>query len=168
MSDSSQPHGLQPTRLLCPWDSPGKSTGVGCHCLLQFPALAGRFLTTFEKMLGFKTERALEAVPFNFLTSCVHAKLLQWCLTHCEPMDCSPPGSSMLGIHQARIQEILGNTGLPLPSPGDLPDPGIKPVSLMSPALAVGFFTTSAPVKPSDISRTGKNLICSFLKGVTC
>ena len=27
-------HGLQPTRLLCPWDSPGKSTGVGCHCLL--------------------------------------------------------------------------------------------------------------------------------------
>ena len=33
--DSSRPHGLQPTRLLCPWDSPGKSTGVGCHCLLQ-------------------------------------------------------------------------------------------------------------------------------------
>ena len=31
MSDSSQPHGLQPTRLLCPWDFLGKSTGVGCH-----------------------------------------------------------------------------------------------------------------------------------------
>ena len=33
-------HGLQPTRLLCPWDSPGKSTGVGCHAFLQgfFPA----------------------------------------------------------------------------------------------------------------------------------
>ena len=30
-SDSSRPHGLQPTRLLRPWDSPGKSTGVGCH-----------------------------------------------------------------------------------------------------------------------------------------
>ena len=30
-----RPHGLQPTRLLHPWDSPGKSTGVGCHCLLQ-------------------------------------------------------------------------------------------------------------------------------------
>ena len=29
-----RPHGLQPTRLLCPWDFPGKSTGVGCHCLL--------------------------------------------------------------------------------------------------------------------------------------
>ena len=35
-SDSSQPHGLQPTRLLHPWDLPGKSTGVGCHCLLLY------------------------------------------------------------------------------------------------------------------------------------
>ena len=38
--DSSRPHGLQPTRLLCPWDFPGKSIGVGCHFLLQ-----GIFLT---------------------------------------------------------------------------------------------------------------------------
>ena len=35
VSDSSRPHGLQPTRLLYPWDSPGKSTGVGCQCLLH-------------------------------------------------------------------------------------------------------------------------------------
>ena len=34
VSDSVWPHGLQPTRLLCPWDFPGKSTGVGCHRLL--------------------------------------------------------------------------------------------------------------------------------------
>ena len=34
VSDSYRPHGLQPTRLLHPWDFPGKSTGVGCHCLL--------------------------------------------------------------------------------------------------------------------------------------
>ena len=40
VSDSLQPHGVQPVRLLCPWDSPGKSTGVGCHFLLQ-----GIFLT---------------------------------------------------------------------------------------------------------------------------
>ena len=38
--DSLRSHGLQPTRLPCPWNSPGKSTGVGCHCLLQ-----GIFLT---------------------------------------------------------------------------------------------------------------------------
>ena len=35
MSDSYRPHGLQTTRLLCPWDFPGKSTGVGCHCVLH-------------------------------------------------------------------------------------------------------------------------------------
>ena len=37
MSDPQWPHGLQPTRLLHPWDFPGKSTGVGCHCLLRRP-----------------------------------------------------------------------------------------------------------------------------------
>ena len=35
MSNSVRPHRLQPTRLLHPWDFPGKSTGVGCHCLLR-------------------------------------------------------------------------------------------------------------------------------------
>ena len=35
MSNSMRPHGLQLTMLLCPWDSPGKNTGVGCHALLQ-------------------------------------------------------------------------------------------------------------------------------------
>ena len=35
MSDPQRPHGLQPSRLLCPRDFPGKSTGVGCHCLLH-------------------------------------------------------------------------------------------------------------------------------------
>ena len=40
ISDSLQPHGLWPTWLLCPWDSPGKNTRVGCHSLLQ-----GIFLT---------------------------------------------------------------------------------------------------------------------------
>ena len=39
VSDSSRPHGLQPTRLLHPWDFPGKSTGVGCHCILQWKKL---------------------------------------------------------------------------------------------------------------------------------
>ena len=36
MSDSLQPHSWQPTRLPCPWDSPGKNTVVGCHFLLQY------------------------------------------------------------------------------------------------------------------------------------
>ena len=57
MSDSLQPHGLESSRLLCPWDFPGKNTGVGCHFLFQeifmaqgsnpcTPAPAGDFFTT--------------------------------------------------------------------------------------------------------------------------
>ena len=38
-----RPHGLQPTRLFCPWDLPGKSTGVGCHCLLHVTAADSQF-----------------------------------------------------------------------------------------------------------------------------
>ena len=68
---------------------------------------------------------------------CVHAKLLQLCLTFCNPLDCSPPGSSAHGILQARIW-----SGLPCPPPGDLSNQGLNPC-LMSPALADRFFTTS-------------------------
>ena len=53
-------------------------------------------------------------------------------------MDCSLPGSSIYEIFQARILECL-----PLPNPGYLPDPGIEPTLLVSPALAGRFFTTS-------------------------
>ena len=69
----------------------------------------------------------------------MRAKSLQLCLTLCYPMDCSPPGSSVYGLSS---QEYW--SGVPLPPPGDLPDPGIEPVSLTSPTLAGGFSTTSA------------------------
>ena len=77
LSDSSQPHGLQPIRLLCPWDFPGKSTGVGCHCLLQ------------EK------------------TAIVNSEVSQSCLTLCNPMDCSLLGFSVHGIFQAIVLEWI-------------------------------------------------------------
>ena len=54
-----------------------------------------------------------------------------------DPPDCSPPGSSVHGISQARIW-----SGLPLPSPGGLPNPGIEA------ALAAIFFITESPGKP--------------------
>ena len=59
------------------------------------------------------------------------AKLLQSYPTLCDAMDCSLPGSSVHGTSQARIW-----SGLPFPSPGDLPDPGIEPAFLTSPILA--------------------------------
>ena len=70
---------------------------------------------------------------------CMHAKSLQLCPTLCNPMDCRPPGSSVHGILQARILREF-----PYLPPGDLSSPGIKPSSLLSPALAGRFFTTSA------------------------
>ena len=60
----------------------------------------------------------------------------------CNTIHSSLPGSSVHGISQARILEYL-----PFPHPGDLPDPGIKPMSPASPALAGGFFTTKLPGK---------------------
>ena len=62
VSESSRPHGLQPTRLLRPWDFPGKSTGVGCHCLLPNIKLIAlnpkvplppTFLSTFTFVLTY-------------------------------------------------------------------------------------------------------------------
>ena len=67
------------------------------------------------------------------------AKSLQSCPALCDPMDCTPPGSSVREIHQARILQ-WGATS----SSRDLPIPGIEPMSLSSPALTDGFLTTSA------------------------
>ena len=70
------------------------------------------------------------------------AKSLQLCLTLCNPMDQSPPGSSVHGILQARILEWVA---MP-PPPGDLPHPGFEPESLILPALVGGFFNTSSTI----------------------
>ena len=61
----------------------------------------------------------------------------QSCPTLCDTLDCGPPGSSLLAILLARILEWVA-----MPLSGDLPDPRIKPASLVSPASAAKFFTT--------------------------
>ena len=75
MSDSVRPHRWHPTRLPCPWDSPVKNTGVGCHFLLQ--------------CMKVKSE----------------SEVAQSCPTLRDPMDCSLSGSSVHGIFQARLLE---------------------------------------------------------------
>ena len=70
-----RPHRWQPTRLPRPWDSPGKNTGMGCHFLLQ--------------CMKVKSE----------------SEGAQLCPILCDPMDCSPLGSSVHGIFQARVLE---------------------------------------------------------------
>ena len=68
------------------------------------------------------------------------AKSLQSCLTLCDTMDCHVARQAPLSMGFSR-QEYW--TGLPCPSPGVLPNPGLEPMSLASPALAGSFFTTS-------------------------
>ena len=75
MSNSVRPPRRQPTRLPRPWDSPGKNTGVGCHFLLQ--------------CIKVKSESIVA----------------QSCLSLSDPVDCSPPGSFVHGIFQARVLE---------------------------------------------------------------
>ena len=75
---------------------------------------------------------------YQCIILCMPAKSLQSCLTLCNPMNCSPPGSSVHGDSPSK------NTGwIAVPSPGDLPHPGIEPTSLISPALASESFNTS-------------------------
>ena len=74
----------------------------------------------------------------SILISTLRVCLAQLYLTLYDPTDCSPPGSSVHGTFQVRILEWVA-----ISYTGDLPDPGIKPMSLVSPALAHGFFTTS-------------------------
>ena len=163
---------------LCPGDSPGKKTGVGCHFLLQ--------------CMKVKSEN----------------EVTQSCPTLRYPMDCSPPGSPIHGIFQARvlgwgatafstsllygdlngkeIQNTCGGvglvtkscpslvtpktvarqaplsmgfsrqeywSGLPFPSLGNLPEPGIEP---RSPALRTDSLPTELRGKPK------KQLYCNF------
>ena len=75
-------------------------------------------------------------------------------LTPCNPMDCSPPGSSVHGILQVKILEWVA---IPF-FRRDLPDPGIKRVSLASPTLADEFFTTKPPRKPLMLFHLSINL----------
>ena len=75
VTDSVWPHRQQPTRLPCPWDSPGKNTGLGCHFLLQ--------------CMKVKSE----------------SEVAQLCPTPRNPMDYSPPGPSVHGVSQARVLE---------------------------------------------------------------
>ena len=75
-------------------------------------------------------------------------------------MDCSPAGSSVHAILQARIQ-----SGSPWPPPGDLPHPGTEPAPLMSPALVGRFFTTSASWEVLSFSNRSINTRDAWGKG---
>ena len=132
MSNSVRPHRRQPTRLPLPWDPPGKNIGVGCHFLLQCMKVKSESEVTqscptlrdpmdcsppgssIHSLLLFMIIPR-SSLPFMILTLVKSAGQLfctmpltlcaQFCLTLCNAMDCSPPGSSVPGIFLARILE---------------------------------------------------------------
>ena len=85
------------------------------------------------------------------------AKLLQLCPTLCQPKDVACQAPLSMGFSRQEYGSILGH-GLPCPPPGDLLHTGIKPASPASPALAGGFFTTSATWE-AHVSGTSANLV---------
>ena len=124
VSDSLWFHVLYPARLLCLWNFLSKNIGTSFHFLSKAssqprdwthifpsPALAGMFFTSWATNL--------------YLKGCVCVcSVAKSCLTHCYPMNCSPPGSS---VHEIFSQEYW--SGLQFPTPEDLLEPGIETVS---------------------------------------
>ena len=96
------------------------------------------FLLQLWKLIGF--------VSFFRTKLCFKVLVTKLCLTLCDPMDCSPPRSSVHGILQARILQWLA-----IPSPGDLPDPGIKPGSPSCIAIPGGSVVKNTPANAEDV-----------------
>ena len=118
-------------------------TSVSCHHSHHFEWHYSMWVEIFIVLYMLSNSgllpRHFEIGNSGSYTLCWFGMLTKSCPTLCSPMDCSLPGSSAHGIFQARIL-----SGVPFPTPGDLPNPEIEPASLLSPALASGFFTTSA------------------------
>ena len=136
---------------------------MGCHFLLQgiFPAQGSNpgLLHCRQTLYGLSHQGSPLAGEGNGGTDwessiviCTLGICAQWCPTLCGLMDCCFPGSSVHGISQERLLEQL-----PCPTPGDLPDPGIQHMSLLSPTSAGRFFTTELPEKPIQrVQEVGK------------
>ena len=133
MSDSLRSHGLQPPRLLRPWDFPGKSTGMGSHFLLQ------------GNLPDSGIEPGSPALQADALPSKPPGKP-QWSLSHIQFFatlcTVAHQGPQSMGFFR---QEYW--SGFPFLPPGDLPDPGIEPGS---PSLQVDSLPSELPRKPSS------------------
>ena len=137
MSDSVRPHRQQPTRLPHPWGSPGKNTGVGCHCLLQ--------------CMKVKSE----------------SEVTQSCPTLRDPMDCSLPGSSIHGISRQEYWSgvPLGVKNLgPIPESATLQficEPG----QVIEHFLFLGYFNSKiTPIKSQSLDDRAVALVSKNLQ----
>ena len=90
VSDPQRPRGLQPSRLLRPWDFPGKSTGVGCHCLNLYLYLKSSFFPHFFKLVFWPCH-----TPWGILVSWPGMEPSTWQWERWV-LTTGPPGNSYL------------------------------------------------------------------------
>ena len=139
VSDSSWPNGLQPTQLFRPWDFPGKSTGVGCHCLIihYIPVLVHLILTIFiqflhpwpiislnhKSLLLFLQDFLVLFSLFDlFISEIMHLSFFMWLnlgLPHCRQTlyrlsHQGSPWLSSLSIIPSRFIHVTTNDGISL------------------------------------------------------
>ena len=136
MPDSLQPHGLQSTRLLSPWDSPGKNTGGGCPSPgdLPDPGIEPMSLS----LLHWQVSSLPLAPPGS--PNVLKVKSLSRVRLFATPWTVAYQAPPSMGFSR---QEYW--SGLPFPSPGNLPHPGIKP---RSPTLQADTLTSEPPGTP--------------------
>ena len=136
MSDSLQPHGLQPARLLCPWRFSRQEyqRALPCHSPRDLPdsGIKSRSVKSPALADGFFTTSATWEIPKCQSLSRVQLFAMTWTVACQTPLSMEFPK-----------QEYWN--GLPCPFPGDLPDPGFKP---RSPALQADSLPSEPPRKP--------------------
>ena len=150
-------HRLQPAILLCPWDSPSKNTGVGCHFLLQCMKVKSQ--SEFAQSCPTLCDPMDCSLPGSSIHGIFQARVLEWgaiamCMLSCfncaqlsATTDCSLPCSSVHGILPARILEWVA-----MSSPRGSSQPRTEPTSLMYPALAGGFFNINATLEAHKVA----------------
>ena len=112
---SLRPHGLQPSRPLCPWDFPRKDTGVGCHFLLQgiFPTKGSNLGLLHCRQILYQLSYKGSILIFPRLFWLIYVKwseVAQSCPTLWDPIDCSLPSFSVHGIFQAIVLEWIATS----------------------------------------------------------
>ena len=120
VSDSSWPHGLQPTRLLHPWDFPGKSTGVGCHCLLKEglwrskaliqvqKAIVTPFIgNQWKKLINYDTIVIKMSIKMSIFIPIPKKGNAKECSNYCTVVLISHASKVMLKIFQARLKQYM-------------------------------------------------------------
>ena len=119
MSNSLQSYGLEPTRLLCSWDSPGKNTGVGCHALLQgiFPTHGLNLGLLHCRILYHWATREAPKSSFGNLNPTLPESNIKFSLLRCRWKMChktTEGNSSLLGkmknVHETIYSRTLSNS----------------------------------------------------------